>query len=495
MKEGEEHLDPTAEISLDTVKKRAVKGVVILTGRTFLLNVITLIAQGFLWSFLDKYQFGVFWIVSAIVNFLSFFSDIGLAGAIIQKKEQVTSEDLKTTFLVQETLVIILLVALAVLSPFLAKTYSLSRDGTVLLYALGISFFLSSLKSIPSVLLERKLEFVKFAVPQIIETFVYNIALVFLAWKGFGIASFTYSVLIRGIIGVIVIYVLQPWKPGIAFSFSSLKGLLKFGIPYQANTLLATLKDDGMVVILGGILGPAGIGILGTAQKLAQYPLRFFMDHVTKVTFPAFSRMQQERVSLTRAVNRSIFFICFLVMPSLVGIIVLMPLIIRVLPGYSKWEEALTPLLFISVNIFFASITTQLTNTLNAIGKIKITFFLMVMWTILSYLFIPIMGLKFGVNGAALGYSLVGASSIVAIIVAKNYIDFSLVDSALKPFLVSLAMGAILIVLRSILPTSFYSIWILVVTGAVSYVAMMLLLLGVSLVEDVKKSFSTFFSK
>ncbi len=67
----QEHLDPTAEISLDAVKKRAVKGVAVLTGRTFLLSVLSLIAIGFLTVFLDPSEFGVFWIVSAIVNFLA----------------------------------------------------------------------------------------------------------------------------------------------------------------------------------------------------------------------------------------------------------------------------------------------------------------------------------------------------------------------------------------------------------------------------------------
>src|SRR5258708_15751268 len=42
----------------------------------------------------------------------------------------------------------------------------------------------------------------------------------------------------------IAIYIMQPWKPGIAFSRKTLSGLFKFGIPYQINTFLAALKDD-----------------------------------------------------------------------------------------------------------------------------------------------------------------------------------------------------------------------------------------------------------
>src|SRR3989338_5400615 len=98
MDEVDLHLDPTAEISVETVKKRSVAGVMVLTGRTFILQIIGLVAQLFLFAYLGRYEFGVFAIVSAIINFLVYFSDIGLAAALIQKKETPTSTDLRTTF-------------------------------------------------------------------------------------------------------------------------------------------------------------------------------------------------------------------------------------------------------------------------------------------------------------------------------------------------------------------------------------------------------------
>src|SRR4030042_6407021 len=118
-----DHLDPTAELTLDLVKKRAVKGVAVLTGRTFILSAISLVATGFLTVFLSPSEFGVFWIVSAIVNFLAYFSDVGLAAALIQKKEGISSNDLKTTFTVQQFLVLTLLLVLVLLTPLLQKYF------------------------------------------------------------------------------------------------------------------------------------------------------------------------------------------------------------------------------------------------------------------------------------------------------------------------------------------------------------------------------------
>ncbi|CAN5304614.1 lipopolysaccharide biosynthesis protein [soil metagenome] len=488
-------LEPNTEISLETVKARSVRGIVVLTGRTFFLQILGLVAVGFLALYLGPYEWGIFAILNAVINFLNYFSDVGLAAALIQKKEHPTDTDLKTTFLVQEILVVLIIVIMIAVAPFLTKQYSLNADGVWLLYALAFSFLLSSFKSIPSVLLERKLEFVKLTFPQILEQTIYYIVLVFFATKGYGIKSFSIAVVTRDVVGLIAMYIMQPWKPGIAFSRKTLTGLFKFGIPYQINTFLAALKDDGMTLILGSILGPVAIGYLAFAQKFARYPLTFFMDTVTRVTFPAFSRMQDSKEHLAKSVTRSIFFICFLVFPSLIGLVLLAPVIIHIIPKYEKWEPAMITLSLVSINFGFAAATTQLTNLLNAIGKIRITFYLMIMWTVLTWTLLPYLSIKYGFNGAAAGYALVGASSVVAIYVAKKYVNFSIVNSIIKPLFAAFLMGIVIIILRGVLPLTFYSIGLLILIGGLVYGALMIAIEGQSLIDDAKRSFKTILNR
>jgi O-antigen/teichoic acid export membrane protein len=488
------HLTPTDEITLETVKKRAVSGVVVLTGRTFLLSVISLVATGFLTVFLDPSDFGVFWIVSAIVNFLAYFSDIGLAAALIQKKDNLIHEDLKTTFTIQQLLVVTIIILTLIILPYLKVYYKLDSQDVFLLYALIASLFMSSLKTIPSILLERELQFEKLVIPQVLENLVFNIVAVVLAWKGYGVTSFTYAVILRGITGLLVIYLLKPWLPGFGVYRTSLTKLLHFGVPYQANTLLATLKDDGMTAFLGGWLGASGIGILGWAQKWGQAPLRFFMDHVIKVTFPAFSRMQDEKEQLERSLNRSVFFICLLVFPSLAGLLLVAPILVEIIPKYEKWEPALIPLTFIAAGSIFSAVTTQLTNLLNAIGKIKITFKLMVMWTVLTWAIIPYLAISYGATGAALGYMLVASSSIIAIIIVKRFVDFSY-SYIFKPLISAGLMYMAVDVFKNNLDTSLFSLLLIILAGIGLYTLFIYLLVGGSLVTDVKKSFKLLFKR
>lgn len=483
------------EISIETVKSRAVKGVLVLTGKTFFLSITSLLATGLLTVFLEPSQFGIFWIVSAIVNFLAYFSDVGLAAALIQKKEKPRDIDLKTTFTFQQILVFAILFIVIGGTPVFIRVYNLSREGVFLLYSLGFSLFLSSLKTIPSILLERELEFGKLVIPQIAENLVYNLLAVYLAWKGFGTSSFTWAVLARGIVGLSLIYYFKPWRPALGIDKKSIKGLLTYGIPYQANTFLAAIKDDGLTVFLGGVLGATGMGYLGWAQKWGYSPLRFFMDHVLKITFPAFARMQDNINELKTTVTRSIFFICFLVFPMLTGLLTVAPVLVNIIPRYEKWSPALLALSLIGINTVFAAVTTQLTNLLNSIGKIKITFKLMVMWTFLTWILVPVLAIKFGVNGAALGYALVSVSSIITIYIAKKFVDFSLYHSAFKPLVASAVMGMVVLGIRQFLIDSWLTVIILIVSGLIVYILTSYLLIGSSLTEDIKKSYKTIVKK
>ncbi|MEK6842486.1 MAG: oligosaccharide flippase family protein, partial [Nanoarchaeota archaeon] len=214
------------EADIALIKKRSIKGIFALTYRTFAVQVLGFGANFILTIFLTPAIFGVYFVVSAAIAFLSYFSDIGLAAALIQKKEEITDAEFKTTFTIQQALVIIVVVISLFSSGFIQSFYHLDRDGIFLFQALVISFFLSSLKTIPSIILERKLEFEKLVLPQIAESLVFSVIVVVLAVKGFGITSFSIAVLARGLVGLVVIYIVSPWRIRLGFSKESAKRLL-----------------------------------------------------------------------------------------------------------------------------------------------------------------------------------------------------------------------------------------------------------------------------
>jgi PST family polysaccharide transporter len=303
------------ELDSTTIASRSIKGVFALTVRYLFISVIGIAAQLILQYKLDPSALGVYAIVSAVIAILAYFSDIGLAAALIQKKEEVIEADLKTTFTIQQLLIAVLVLLGFLFTPFVGSIYHIDRPGTFLFQALLISFFFSSLKTIPSVLLERKLDFNRLVIPQLVETLVFHITTIAFILKGFGITSYTIAVLARGIAGLITIYIIVPWKPQIGIVRSSVKKLFSFGFPFQTNSILALLKDKLLIVILGIILTRGEIGyVYNFAQYWASIPLRFAMDSVIRVTFPSFSRLQQSK-QLGYAIEKSLFLIMTIVVP------------------------------------------------------------------------------------------------------------------------------------------------------------------------------------
>jgi O-antigen/teichoic acid export membrane protein len=474
------------EFNLNIIKKKSVSSVMVLTFRTIILQVIAFIGYFFITVFLGREEFGLFILVSALVDVLGYFSDIGLAAALIQKKTKPNLKEIRSTFTIQQGLVLTAILLLVLLSPLIKRYYSLDKEGMILLYSFGIAFFFSSLKTIPTVLLERKLEFDKIVIPQVVETIIFNLVVVVLAWRGFGVTSYTAAVLLRAVSGTGLMYILAPWKIGFAFSKKDLKSLLKFGVPFQANSLLAVVKDKFMILFLGGVIGKSGIGLIGWAEKWANLPLRYFLDNTNKVAFPAFSRLQHDQRGLKRGVEAVLYFLGLLIFPALAGFCLIARPLTEIIPRYEKWQPALIPLYFYALAAFWGAISTLLTNALTAIGRIRVVFKLMVMWTVLTWLFTPFLAFKYGYVGVAVAASLVSFSSVVAIWQAKKYIVFNLLENVLPTLFSTFIMMLGVLGLQKVMTINLISLILQVLVGIIVYAVNLVLINRQKLFKEIK---------
>lgn len=474
------------EIDIALITQRSIRGIFALTSRTFIIQIVSFLANFLLTIFLTPAIFGVFFVVSAAIAFLSYFSDIGLAAALIQKKEEISQEDLKTTFTIQQVLVLTVVIVALLSSNLIGSFYHLGKDGVFLFQALAIAFFLSSLKTIPSIILERSLHFEKLVIPQIVETFFFSVVVVILAIKGFGISSFTYAVLARGLSGVITIYLISPWRIRFGFSKESARKLLSFGIPFQLNSFLALVKDDLFIAYLGKALPIAQVGYIGFAQKWAFAPLRLIMDNVIRITFPSFSRLQNEKEVLEKAIEKSIFAASFLIFPALFGLVTLSPYFVHLIPKYLKWEPAILSLAFFSINAALSSISTPLTNALNAIGKIRTTLYLMVFWTIATWVLTPIFIVLYGFNGVAIASALIACSVVVVVWLAKKYVKFNVLRATGYPFVSAVIMGIAVYFLSKVLVNGLISLCFTILLGAMLYFLCVFILARKEVVSDAR---------
>ncbi|MEK6842485.1 MAG: oligosaccharide flippase family protein, partial [Nanoarchaeota archaeon] len=257
---------------------------------------------------------------------------------------------------------------------------------------------------------------------------------------------------------------------------------------------IALLKDDLLIAYLGKVLPLAQVGYIGFAQKWAFMPLRLIMDNVIRITFPSFSRLQDHKDLLAKAVERSIFASAFIVFPSLIGLVIMSPYFIQIIPKYSKWEPALVSLVFFALNACFSSVSTPLTNALNAIGKIKISLYLMVFWTIATWALTPALIIIMGFNGVGVASFIISLSAVFVVFLVKRYIDFNIFP-IFYPLAASLVMGFLIYILMLMLTVSAYSIFIGIVLGAILYFALILMMAKKLVLADIRLVIENIFKK
>jgi O-antigen/teichoic acid export membrane protein len=428
---------------LQSIKKKTITGAVSYVGRTAILQGIGLVASLFLSAFFSPEDFGIYGFVVQIIGLLVFFSDIGLAAALVQKKEHPTLKEYRTAFTVQQILSWLIVIVVGIIISTGIVQQKTGQVGVWVLLSLAFSFPLATLKTIPSIKLERKLEFSKLVLPQIFEQITFYSILVFLAWKGTGALAYAYAIMARSVIGVIVMSLIQPWKIGLTLNKKALQILIGYGAKFQLVDFLARVKDQLFFLALGMFLPLREFGYIQWAKTWSQYPYNLTVQNILAVTFPTFSRLQNNKQALRKAIEKSIFFITLAIFPILVGMSVFIRPLTIVIPSYAKWQPAIFSFILFTISIGWAALSSPLINTLNAIGEINQTLKLMVMWTVLTWIITPISISVFGFNGVSLAAFAISFTSFLPILYVKKHVSIDVVANIWPQFLAALVMGVV----------------------------------------------------
>lgn len=475
------------KLNADLIIKRSIRGVFTLISRKFFLNIISLAAFLVVTSILQVHEIGIFTAVIAMQRVISFFTDFGLGAALIQKKQELKQADLATTFTIQAGISLAIFIFVLAFIGIFSSFFKLNNEAQKLLLVLVFTIFLSSFKVIPSILLERSLKFGRLVFPEVVEALVFNCILVMLVLGGYGIASFSWAFLISSLIGIPFYYFVCPWKLRIGIHKESLNSL-KYGIQFQAKNVLATIKDDLLTVILPFFLTFTQIGYIGFAQRLAFYLFRFVVDSVTKVTFSAYSRAQNNLVFLKQAIEKSLFFVSASMFPILSGLIIVSPYLIKFYPNWNnKWEPAAFSIIFFCLNAAISSLSGILVNVLDATGKVKVTLRLMVLWTVLIWILTPLLIHLYGYNGVSVASFLVTTTIIYTIFLVKKIIQFNFMSSIVKPIIATILMSIVVYITSNILAKDFISLIFVILTGGIVYLVSLFILSGKELKADLAR--------
>jgi len=359
-------------------------GVFLLTGRTVIQQLIVLVGNVYLARLLGPLEFGAFWIIQFALSFFTLFGDAGFGGALIQKRHSATKEELSSVFWAQMLMGLCVVGVVFATAPWLVEIWpTLPHHAAWMLRALSLSLLLTSLRVIPTILMERELHFGRLSLIDLMLTLSFYGCAVWLAQSGHGSNSLIVAVLVQGLVGVVTAFALHPWLPGLHFSLPILRPILKFGIAFQAKNIIGFVNGAVMPLYAGRVLGPYPLGIVTWSQNTAFFPLKV-VEILGRVNFPLLSRLQHDEQAFARTLEKTIQ-ICSVVTLLFVALFLgLGPKLVHIIYG-DKWVPALPTFYVFTVAISIGFVSPIVNGALDAVGKPAIMMRLGMYWTALNW--------------------------------------------------------------------------------------------------------------
>jgi lipopolysaccharide exporter len=391
--------DPHAPV----LRRRANVALAVLAGRTVVLQLTTLAGQIALARYLEPRDFGVYAVIRFALSFFAFFGDVGLGGGLVQKKEAPTDVEVSSVFTLQLLLATGIVAVVWAGAGLLDHVWSdLPTSGPWLLRILALDLFLTALRTIPSILMERRLQFAKLAALDVTLGLTFYATAIALARLHFGSNALVIAVVAQGALGAVLAFALNPFRPRLIIDRLALGPLVKFGIPFQLIQVIGFLNGAVTPIYAGAALGVRSLGFINWAQDTAYFPLKA-VEIVGRVGFPLYSRLQSEPRALGESFGRAVH-LCAIATAFFVALVFSMGANVIHVVFTDKWMPAL-PLLYVyAAAISIGFYTPVISAALNATGRPGLLLRLACIWVALAWIVVPLTTPRWGVQGYAYGY-------------------------------------------------------------------------------------------
>jgi O-antigen/teichoic acid export membrane protein len=390
----------------------AVKGGVWLFGLKFTHRLLGFVRTVILARLLAPVDFGIMGIAVLAVNLLETFSRTGFEQALIREKDDIRHH-LDTAWTMQAIRGVILFAALFLAAPLVAGFFE--RQGAAdVIRALSFMQLIAGFRNIGTVFFNRELRFdkkVALELGGLIPNMAVSIALAFtlrnvwaLVWGGLAGAAAT----------SVFSYLIHPYRPRLRFDLSRAGELFGFGKWLFGSGIIIFLATQGDDAFVGRVLGISALGLYQMAYHISNTFTTEVTHVISRVVFPAYSRIQDDLRRLAGAYLEVFSLNMFFSLMVFAGLILFAGDFTRIFLG-DKWLSAVPPMRVLAVAGLFRSMASTTGIVFHSIGKPRIdTFWQAVRLAVLVVLIIPLTGL----------WGLVGVSAAVCLSIGISAAGF-----------------------------------------------------------------------
>jgi O-antigen/teichoic acid export membrane protein len=342
-------------------------------------------------------DFGVIALAVIFIDLGQMLINRGFGASIIQR-EDVTDADLDSAFWFSVIAGMVLALVGVASAGLLADAFDEPRLAAVL-RVLALNWVFGALSSVPQSVLQRRLQFRSLALRRLVAVTVSGAIGVALAIAGAGVWSLVVMSLVQSGVGVIVLWSVTSWQPRLRISLARLRAMRRFAASVVAIDLVRFFAIRGEGFVIGAAVGPFALGYYSVATRFLALLNEVFTSTIGSVTFPVFSRLQDDHARRQRALFIVARMCAAAAFPVFSGLIVLAPEFIGMAFG-PRWGPSVILTQLLALHGLRYSITYFISNAVLSTGNSGLELRLTIVGLAVKAVALAI-GVQWGVNGVA----------------------------------------------------------------------------------------------
>lgn len=413
---------------------------------------ITLASAMILARLLAPEMYGLFAMVLSITEIARYLMEIGLGTATVQK-ETITQEEVSSLFWINCAIGIILMAAVAAISPAVGWFYNDASLVPVCL-VLSLTFFFRGIVVQHRALLERQMHFGYLGISNIASNFFSFLAAIALAYYGFGVWALVWREIVFVTLYTVGVWLFCRWIPNRPKWHPGARASLLFGADLSGVSIIQYLTQNLDKVLIGRFCGASPLGLYTKALQLAMMPVENIRMIFWDVGLSPLSTLQNEAERYRQFYGRLLAIQSFLYLPIVVFIAIQAEDVIRLLLG-EAWVSAAPILRIFAVAGFVTPIVGTFQLVMVSCGQTR----RYLRWGIISGVCIIlayVSGIPWGAMGVAYAYA---CASYLLLFLALQYclkdtpVNTSLILKNIRAAIIScFGAGIVLIMFLSQLP-------------------------------------------
>jgi O-antigen/teichoic acid export membrane protein len=436
---------------LASIKKIVLSGFFWSLSNQLSVTFIGLGISGVLTRLISPAEFGIVGMVTLSIGFLNVIKDFGFGAALIQKKT-VSDEEYSTVFWINIIVGSILTLVVFSLSPFVGEFFKESRVATVS-QVLSFTFIINSIGIVWNNRLIKDVAFKQIFYRSLVSTVASGGIAILFASLGYGVWALviqTYSTLI---FNTYLNYVHVRWLPSLVIKKEYISSLFKFGLPLLADQSINYWVRNLDSLLVGRTLGKETLAYYNKGYSLMLLPVRQLSSTLTKVLFPSFSLIQDDKAQVANIYLKISRVIAFVAFPLMLCLSALAEPLILIVYG-DNWRPVIPIFQVLSILGMFQALGSLSGNIYLAFGRTKLMFQIGLVSKGLMILGI-ILGLHLGgLMGMVYGYSICsGIAFMPELFFIGKLLGISLKDILLN-FLPYLLLATVSLLLTYVLVNS-----------------------------------------